>query len=64
MWLKRLTDSSSRDMSLERIESWNQSSVVEAYESISWIKYADWLSMGQFEKGGVIERMGISNMIL
>jgi len=51
-------------MSLERIESWNQSSIVEAYESISWIKYADWLSISQFEKGGVIERMGISNMLL
>ena len=51
-------------MSLERIESWNQSGVVEAYEFISWIKYADWLSMSQFEKGGVIERMGITNMIL
>ena len=51
-------------MSLERVESWNQSGVVKAYEFISWIKYADWLSMSQFEKGGVIERMGINNMIL
>jgi len=51
-------------MSLERVESWNQSGVVEAYESISRIRYADWLSMSQFEKGGVIERMGISNMII
>jgi len=40
------------------------SDAVEAYESISWIKYANWLSMSQFEKSGVIERMGISNMIL
>jgi len=51
-------------MSLECVEWWNQSCVVEAYESISWIKYANWLSMSQFEKGGVIERMGITNMIL
>jgi len=64
MWLKCLSDSSSRDMSLELVESWNQSGVVEAYKSISWIRYADWLSMSQFEKGGLIERMGISNMIL
>jgi len=42
-------------MSLERVESWNQSGVVEAYESINWIKYANRLSMSQFEKGGVIE---------
>jgi len=51
-------------MSLERIESWNQSGVVEVDESVSWIKYANWLSKSQFEKGGVIERMGIRNMIL
>ena len=42
-------------MSLEHVESWNQSGVVEVYKSISWIKYADWLSMNQFEKGRVIE---------
>jgi len=42
-------------MSLERVESWNQSGVVETYEFISWIKCANWLSMSQFDKGGVIE---------
>ena len=51
-------------MSLERVDLWNSSGVAEAYESISWIKYADWLSMSQFEKSGVIERICISNMIL
>jgi len=51
-------------MSLERVESWNQSGIMEAYESIGWIRYADWLSMSQFEKDGVIKRMGISNMII
>ena len=29
--------------------------LVEAYESISWIKHANWLSMSQFKKGGVTE---------
>jgi len=51
-------------MSLERVDLWKPSGVVEAYKSFSRIKYAKWLSMSQFEKGGVIERMGINNMIL
>ena len=32
--------------------------------SASWFKYANWLSMSQFEKGGVIESMVLSDMIL
>jgi len=51
-------------MSLERVESWIRRGVVEAYESSGRVQYAEWLSKSQFEKGGVIERIGISNMIL
>jgi len=42
--------------------SWFQSGAGEACESASWFKYATWLSMSQFKKGGVIESI-ISNMI-
>ena len=49
-------------MRLEYVELWLQSGAGEACESTSWFKYANWLSMSQFEKSGVIESI-ISNII-
>jgi len=43
---------------------WFQSGTVDAYESISWDKYVNWLSMSQIWKSEVIESIVIGNMIL